>query len=432
MSISKKIYSLLLCLLFAFTLGFYDLVKSEANGKVIPVTLSGNIPFKVSYHDYGDANVSGEPIDVTFNLPVTIKIPLSVDAVNASKVKVSGNISAVANFAGLLPKDLAQAATDETKAMLNNKEISIAFDGEGAMSGSYGAVSISLIVRGNLINFLIGLARNGFNFSSVFSPAGITTRENSAVDDSFHVVVGSQGELGVTDNKAWFKTKENKVAVVPISEFVPYAGILDLSFGEVEITEDVSEVLDLLKNNSDNTENINYTFDQWSNGVRVRATENVFPEGSRLVAKKAEDNDEWYKKNIDNFSEVEHFLGYDIKVTDPYGKELQPNGKVEVWLEIPSHYDSVDQIHVNFVSEGKDEIFNDDKVEQHENKKYYVFQTTHFSPYAIVDELSASEKISNPKTGSALPCNLIIASLVSLSLMFVLGKKRKYRYVNHV
>lgn len=61
-------------------------------------------------------------------------------------------------------------------------------------------------------------------------------------------------------------------------------------------------------------------FDQTSNGVRVTADAEVFPEGSVFKVSAVQDGEQGYKiinENVDSAEKIEHFTTYNVAVYDP-------------------------------------------------------------------------------------------------------------------
>ncbi|MDR1240766.1 MAG: hypothetical protein LBK29_02705 [Oscillospiraceae bacterium] len=172
-------------------------------------------------------------------------------------------------------------------------------------------------------------------------------------------------------------------------------------------------------------------FDEWDNGVRVRAEKNVFPQESSLKVEVLNDNSESFeivKQNIDNPQEVEHFTSYKIAVIDPEGEKIENFNSAEVWLPIEGYMDEED-LEARFVTESKDEVKNG-SIKSFGDKKYYVFETNHFSHYVLIDKLSEKEKpFQNPKTSS---CNntgkflMIGTSSFIACAVWIIIKKREY------
>lgn len=102
---------------------------------------------------------------------------------------------------------------------------------------------------------------------------------------------------------------------------------------------------------------------------------------------------------------VQRLKIYDIFVLDPYGEKITEFGDyATLYIQIPDNYDEKDlkAIHIN---EDKDQEF-DEWIETIDGKKYLVFNTNHFSPYAILDKNTNSY-------------NFLIYIFISINIMLV-------------
>ncbi len=100
---------------------------------------------------------------------------------------------------------------------------------------------------------------------------------------------------------------------------------------------------------------------------------------------------------VNTETEATRSMIYDIKITVD-GEEVQPNGKVRVRIPLPEGYDESRTFvyHVDTstgIVEGVKAA-----VETINGKKYLVFETTHFSYYAVVEECGFTMEICNPST----------------------------------
>ena len=100
---------------------------------------------------------------------------------------------------------------------------------------------------------------------------------------------------------------------------------------------------------------------------------------------------------VNTETEATRSMIYDIKITVD-GEEVQPNGKVRVRMPLPEGYDESRTFvyHVDTstgIVEGMKAA-----VETINGKKYLVFETTHFSYYAVVEECGFTMEIRNPST----------------------------------
>jgi hypothetical protein len=176
-------------------------------------------------------------------------------------------------------------------------------------------------------------------------------------------------------------------------------------------------------------------FDQWwGDEIRVKASVGQFPNNSNLTVEHSKDDKNYLKfveQNIDNPDDIEHFNAYDISVIDAQGQPIQKFDTAEIWIKIPDNWDE-DELYSSFVTEGKDEIFKDGKIQKfkHENGKtfqYYVFNTNHFSPYALVDMLTSKDRAINANSGQEIFSSIIICGMMAASFIAIvlfINKKR--------
>ncbi|GMB10283.1 MAG: hypothetical protein NkDv07_0079 [Candidatus Improbicoccus devescovinae] len=165
-----------------------------------------------------------------------------------------------------------------------------------------------------------------------------------------------------------------------------------------------------------------------------------FPTTSRLQVKTFNETDELepgsrseeIKQNIDNPENLDKYTIFDISVitTDAQGNEteildFESYGEAEIWLPIPTDYDT-DDLSANFITSDKDTV-KPGVIETINDKNYYVFNTSHFSPYGLLDAV-------NPKTSNIaknlnifLISSLILILLISFSLIIIkeIQKKKK-------
>ena len=116
--------------------------------------------------------------------------------------------------------------------------------------------------------------------------------------------------------------------------------------------------------------------------VEITYTDDNFDKSVVVVV--AEDNT---TANIALADKYESFKAYDISL-EADGKKVQPNGKVTVKLPIPEGYNA-DTIAVYYISDSGEKVLLESKVEN----GFVIFETDHFSVYAVVDE---SSKIETP------------------------------------
>lgn len=130
--------------------------------------------------------------------------------------------------------------------------------------------------------------------------------------------------------------------------------------------------------------------------VRLQAEAGVFPKDAKLTVKKVMAKDmmdkKQYKEALKNLDDehknkIEKLYMYDIKVTDRNGNAIQPNGKVQVLFPINQDLDEKD-LKALRISENKDCVFKH-KIVEINGKKYFSYDTDHFSVYCLMDTFSS-------------------------------------------
>ena len=137
-------------------------------------------------------------------------------------------------------------------------------------------------------------------------------------------------------------------------------------------------------------------------------------------------------------NKVNKFVVYDIKITSE-NVIVQPNGKVEIKIPIPSDFDSSNLVVYRIDDDGTENKY-EVEVETINNNKYAVFETDHFSTYVLAESneqlQSNNEIVDNtivpyaqlPQTGVTIVVILLIGiSLISIIVSAILTKKTKIK-----
>lgn len=138
-------------------------------------------------------------------------------------------------------------------------------------------------------------------------------------------------------------------------------------------------------------------FDQKDNdsNVRIKANPKVLPENAKLAIRNLTDGS-GYDFIQTAINQIGHnFMAYDISIISG-SATLQPNGKVSVWLPIPGNYDR-SRLAVYRIEE-------DGTITKMEGKakfRYYIFETDHFSQYALVETAVTSGNEASSQTASS-------------------------------
>ena len=134
----------------------------------------------------------------------------------------------------------------------------------------------------------------------------------------------------------------------------------------------------------------------FDSGIVLTAKDEIIPEGYHLFVKKVQkDSDEWKQriKDIDSryLNNIEKMGIYDISIQNSSGDifTLPKDSTITVFMPCPDEYDEND-LQILHISSGVDGEFDEEITTVYE-KKYCKFKTNHFSPYAIIDEISKND-----------------------------------------
>ncbi|GMB10608.1 MAG: hypothetical protein NkDv07_0447 [Candidatus Improbicoccus devescovinae] len=148
---------------------------------------------------------------------------------------------------------------------------------------------------------------------------------------------------------------------------------------------------------------------------------------------------EFVKNNIDNPEHVENYTIYSIAVQikkattgdsdsieyENVGNFESTYGEAEVWLPVPEGY-TKSNLQARFISTEEDTV-KPGTIEKIGDKEYYVFKTTHFSPYGLLD---LKDSYYYPQTGQKLiGTYLITATSTLMATLVILTKNRTKKRV---
>ncbi len=175
--------------------------------------------------------------------------------------------------------------------------------------------------------------------------------------------------------------------------------------------------------------------------VRVIDPYNQIPENWRLVVEAVNDDLQSHGYDHALAVETEHgklFLIYFVNEKSEKVGEVNLDKPVRVMVPVPDYYDYPQDVKVFFVDpEDKDTEHKLIGTEIMDDHKYAVFETPHFSPYALIDILNEQEKAEranskNPATSdefytmSAIVASGILAgAFLVLFAKFAYGRKKK-------
>lgn len=127
-------------------------------------------------------------------------------------------------------------------------------------------------------------------------------------------------------------------------------------------------------------------------GAIIETNTNVVPENVELEIDKLDTASETNKNLVEIIDKLPNkttntkYEIFNIKLVDNTKKEVQPNGKVTVYLPIPNGYSSKVKIYnIDPTNSKTPYTLLDTSIETIDNKKYAKFKTTHFSYYSMVN-----------------------------------------------
>lgn len=163
--------------------------------------------------------------------------------------------------------------------------------------------------------------------------------------------------------------------------------------------------------------------------IKLNSSSDIIPSDTILEVKEIE-NGKAYSIVADALKNVsDKFVVYDITLKSE-GVKIQPNGKVEISIPIPSEYDT-NKIVVYRVEDDGTKVKYNAKI----NNNYATIQTDHFSKYVLVEENNSNmsetndnttqgaEKDETPKTGVVQYVNIAgIVIIISSVAIFIFKK----------
>ncbi len=200
----------------------------------------------------------------------------------------------------------------------------------------------------------------------------------------------------------------------------------DQNFYSIDYDDSIQSDSDETTTDDDDQDEI-FDAEDSRTGIQVYAPKGVFPKWSRLVVREMYPNTNEYDNAYKNLDEnikrkIEHIRLYEVYVVNQDGEVIQPNiskGLVTVRIPIPNDYDLAD-LQIYRIKQDADDNF-DTNIVNINNKNYCEFQTSHFSPYTMIDEKTINDIIL-----SILPYLILLLILILISLfILILTKKKK-------
>jgi len=150
--------------------------------------------------------------------------------------------------------------------------------------------------------------------------------------------------------------------------------------------------------------------------VGIAVNKGFIEKGSKFHVKlidKDSDPEEFEKhmKNYDgDYKDPEHMVFYEIGITKPDGTEYHDlNTRAKIYVQIPEGWDKGD-LEAVYVSEEKDEQFQEYYINIPGRGDCLVYETTHFSPYTIIDKSDNPEDSSPTVVKEIIPPAPVVAA----------------------
>ena len=124
---------------------------------------------------------------------------------------------------------------------------------------------------------------------------------------------------------------------------------------------------------------------------------------------------------------MERYKLFEIYFLDIQGNIIQPSGFVKILIPIPEYFDKTkDDIDVYRIQSGLDDDDDfDEHIKEIDGTYYCVFDTNHFSPYALIDKNTNVSKYNNPNIIIILSFILFLTSLIIFLIIFLLKRRKK-------
>ena len=161
--------------------------------------------------------------------------------------------------------------------------------------------------------------------------------------------------------------------------------------------------------------------DDEETGIRLEASEGVVPSDTVLKTEKVTDGENFTIVDKALTDTADKWVAYDIRLLSD-NAEIQPNGKVKIAIPRPTELNA-DKLALFHVAE-------DGKLPQipytlDEATDMVVFETDHFSLYAVAEKIETDSGSSNPLTGYSGQGILPLAILLVAGAAVLLLRKRQ-------
>ena len=310
--------------------------------------------------------------------------------------------------------------SSEVKEILSNTNITAAFDSRRGVLNDYSIMAAGSIIL--LYNdfvygqaYEVGVASNNIiyipddteNTREAFIAAAKKRIDSYLGNDSVKITYG--GQLLDIDDSDW---------IFPLEEMVN----VDNTIGEYYIFNiNNKEYKFFIEKNSDKMRNGEfYTVDINSNAI-INSNSPDVPLDSMI-------NFENVSKNSNEYKQILNFLGLNDAIVaniklysnskDAYITKLE-NGKFKVYFPITKNMEDRDLRAYYITDENKIEEYSVDIIDG-----YAIFETNHFSTYTIGEKINSSY-IENPETYDGMLKNILLGSLSTFGLIFIVLKIKK-------
>ncbi|GMB10641.1 MAG: hypothetical protein NkDv07_0514 [Candidatus Improbicoccus devescovinae] len=297
-----------------------------------------------------------------------------------------------------------------------------------------------IIDSGSKIAFINGNLYKSSDSTKYTIPSEILDKFGENIKIQIHACEDNTNSMYASETGS--ETRKRDAETYEVDDYkIRYARHL----ADIELAEDTSigESSDYAESEESNIDE--YTFNKTDPASGVIVKSKGFPSDSLLnvtTATKADQLSEYFefvKNNIDNPEHVENYTIYSIAVQikkattgdsdsieyENVGNFESTYGEAEVWLPVPEGY-TKSNLQARFISTEEDTV-KPGTIEKIGDKEYYVFKTTHFSPYGLLD---LKDSYYYPQTGQKLiGTYLITATSTLMATLVILTKNRTKKRV---
>ncbi len=327
------------------------------------------------------------------------------------KTKVLAFTAVIALLISLLPLNVfAIAPSAISVVLLGNKGTAIV---SNSYSESEGLVWEENIVNGNKVgtDTISFIHQEPFNDTNLKAGYWVVANEGYYIDafyrsqEDYDNHLSSLPHLDLTDKSLYVFDNKGYLIKGVITELTFPGDTFYISFAAIPETTDIEDTDD-------------------NSGIMLEATTNVLPYNATLSVTAITSGASFNSVNTILGDSVNGIVAYDISLLS-YDAEVQPSGLVKIYLPIPAGFDlnRLTVYYINTKNNTKEAYVI--KIETIAGKKYAVFETNHFSTYALAEKAVQD----NPQTGDQSNIAMwILLTFLSGGVVFtILLLRRKHK-----